>query len=129
MHLFHLTTSTLFRKLTGMNPQLKITLTSIANFLPGALSIPPVFISLICWVLWRNDEDAVVADYTRRRLNTSISWAIYFMLAILSVYVLIGLLLLPTVFICWLVFCILDLIRASQGDTSYRFPGTIEFIK
>ncbi len=114
--------------MTRMNSHTKIVLTCLANFVPVFVAIFPVFGSLVCWLLWKDDADAAVADYVRQRLNTGISWTIYFSVAGLLTFVLVGWLILPILGICWLIFAVLDALRALNGDTSYRFPGTIEFV-
>ena len=112
-----------------MNSHTKVVLLCLANVVPAFVGIPPVIASLILWLIWKDDADADVADYARRRLNTGISWAIYFFVAGLLVYVFVGFILLPILTICWIIYAVLDIIRALNGDTSYRFPATIEIIK
>jgi uncharacterized Tic20 family protein len=52
---------------------------------------------LVVW-LTKKDESAFVAEHARQALNFQISMTIYFILAALSMLVLIGFLLLPC---CW----------------------------
>lgn len=112
-----------------MTTQSKVIITCLSNILPDFISIPSVIVSLVCWLAWKNDEDPNVADYARRRLNTGISWTIYALVSILLCSVVIGFFILPVLAICWIVFVIKDVVRALNGDTSYVFPWTIEFIK
>ncbi len=113
----------------------KILVCSLCNalglFLPTGIPCLPSF---ICWLFMRNDADAEVADYARRRLNTSISWTIWFYasLFVCGLHVFLMLLGFMSIFVLgvwWVVACIKDLIRVSSGDSSYRFGLTIEFIR
>ena len=42
---------------------------------------------------------------------------------------LVGFVVLPVLIIVWLVCSIIDIVKASSGDTSFRFPLTIDFLK
>lgn len=57
-----------------------------------------------------------------------ISWAIYMIIAALSIFALIGVLLLPLAGLLWLIFVIMAAIKASEGKI-YRYPLTIRLIK
>lgn len=75
---------------------------------------------LAVWLLFRARSDMV--DYHgKRALNFQISWSIYFIIATVSIAVLIGFLLVPILGILWLIWTILAAVRASRGDP----PGYI----
>lgn len=111
-----------------MDSKTRIMFICLAQFLPEFIIAIPVIAPLICWLIWKDDADPQVADYARRRLNTNISWTIWTIAGVLLCYVVIGFVILPIMIIVWLVAVIKDVIRASRGDTSYKFPWTVEFI-
>jgi uncharacterized protein len=88
--------------------------------------IPP----LIIWLLKR-DEFPSVDEYGKESLNFQISMFIYDVVILASCFLLIGLLLLPLLFVLHvlnLVLVIVASIRASEGKL-YRYPITIRLIK
>jgi len=90
---------------------------------PGGNIIGP----LVLWLVKRAESpylDAVGKEV----VNFNISFTIYFVIAFLSFFVLIGILLLPAVGIAWLVLTIIGAIKASEGKI-YRYPLTIRMIK
>lgn len=107
----------------------KILIICLVNILGSLVTLLPFIGPLICWICWKDDADAAVADYARRRLNASFSWTIWIYGSYILSFVGIGLLMLFVLGIWWLIAIIKDVIRASSGDTSYKFPLTIQFIK
>ena len=112
-----------------MESKHKILITSLSNAFGDCITAIPCVASLLCWLFWKDDADANVADYARRRLNSSISWAIWAWGSFFLCAVLIGYVSLLVLLVWGLIAIIKDIIRASYGDTSYKFPLTIEFIK
>ena len=112
-----------------MDSRTRILFICLAQFLPEFLIAIPIIVPLICWLIWKDDADPQVADYARRRLNTNISWTLWFLAAGLLCYIFVGFILIIALGIIGLIAIIKDLIRASQGDTSYMFPLTVEFIR
>ena len=112
-----------------MDSRTRILFICLAQFLPEFLFAIPIVAPLICWLIWKDDADPQVADYARRRLNTNISWTLWFLAAGLLCYIFVGFILIIALGIIGLIAIIKDLIRASQGDTSYIFPFTVEFIR
>jgi hypothetical protein len=100
----------------------------LAAFL-GLLGIPAgnVIGPLIVWLIKR-DEMPFVDRQGKNALNFQISMLIYAMVAGLSVFILVGLLLLPAVIIFQIVVTVLAGLRANEGKT-YEYPLTIQFIK
>lgn len=81
---------------------------------------------LICWLL-KKDASPFVDDQGKESLNFQISCLIYSIIAALSIFVLVGFVLLPAVAI----FCIVEVILASvaaNNGRAYRYPLTIRFI-
>ena len=112
-----------------MDSRTRILFICLAQFLPEFLIATPIVAPLICWLIWKDDADPQVADCARRRLNTNISWTLWFLAAGLLCYIFVGFILIIALGIIGLIAIIKDLIRASQGDTSYIFPFTVEFIR
>lgn len=114
-----------------MTSRIKFIIISLSNFVTGLTSGIFIFAPLVCWLLWRRDEDDDVADYARRRLNTAISWFIYSVVAVLIwnyLSMLIGMMLMAAIALGWIYYFALDMMRAAQGDPSYEFPLTFDFL-
>lgn len=112
-----------------MDSRTRILFICLAQFLPEFLIGIPIIAPLVCWLIWKDDADPMVADYARRRLNTNISWTIWAIVTLLLCHVIVGFILIIPLAIIGLVAIIKDLIRASKGDTSYKYPLTVEFIR
>ncbi len=110
-----------------MSQNTKLALTAASGLLVSLISLPAVVGPLICMLVWK--EDSVVESFAKARINTQISWLIWVLLAALSCFVLVGFVVLPILVIAWLVCSIIDIVKASSGDTSFRFPLTIDFLK
>ncbi len=110
-----------------MTQNTKLALTAASGLLVSLISLPAVVGPLICMLVWK--EDSVVESFAKARINTQISWLIWVLLAALSCFVLVGFVVLPILVIAWLVCSIIDIVKASSGDTSFRFPLTIDFLK
>ena len=81
---------------------------------------------LIVWLV-KKDEMPFVNDQGKEAVNFQISVTIYFVIACLSLIVLIGLVLAPAVFLFGLVMTIVAAVKANNGEP-YRYPLTIRFI-
>ena len=82
---------------------------------------------LVVWLMKR-DESAFVDDHGKESLNFEISISIYFIVAAILIFVVIGIPLLIGLAIFWLVVVVIASIRANEGKI-YRYPLTIRFIK
>ncbi len=82
---------------------------------------------LVIWLL-KKDEDAYVEQHAKESLNFQISFAIYVIVAWMSLIIGIGMLLFPAVAITYLVFAIIAGVNAYKGE-AYRIPVCIRFIK
>lgn len=89
------------------------------------LGIPAVVGPLVAWLLKRDDE--FVGHQAREALNFNISFMIYGIAAAISIILLVGLILLPVVFVTWFVLVIVAAIKASSGEY-YEYPLTIRFV-
>jgi uncharacterized Tic20 family protein len=81
---------------------------------------------LVVWLMKKN-ESAFIDDQGKESLNFQISASIYMLVAALSMFVLIGFILLPVVALATLIMTIVGAIRANNGE-QYRYPLTIRFV-
>jgi uncharacterized Tic20 family protein len=89
------------------------------------LGIPSLIGPLVVW-LWKRDIP-YVDEQGKEALNFNISFLIYGIASALLIIVLVGLLLLPILFVTWFVLVIVASVKASAGE-DYRYPLTIRFI-
>jgi uncharacterized Tic20 family protein len=96
--------------------------------LAGLTGIPfaNVIAPLILWLV-KKDSNPGVDAHGREAVNFQISMSIYTIIAALSMFILVGFILLPTVLIANLVLMIMAAVRANRGEF-YRYPFTIRFI-
>jgi len=84
-----------------------------------------VFGPLIIWLIKRK-ESAYIDHYGREYFNMTISYFIYTIISALSLFILIGFILLPAVGIAAIVFTIIGAVKAYGGEY-YRIPFIIRF--
>ena len=113
---------------TDKNAKLWAMLAHLSAFLIF-LSIPFANIAgpLIIW-LTKKDQMPFVDNHAKESLNFQISIIIYFVIALSSICIGIGVILIPAVAIFNVVFVIIAAIKANEGMT-YRYPLCIRFIK
>ena len=61
-------------------------------------------------------------------INFQISYTIYAAIAGALCFVLIGLLILPVIFILWIVFMVIAAVKTGNGE-EYRYPATIRLLQ
>ena len=81
---------------------------------------------LILWLV-KKDESAFINDQGKEALNFQITVMIASVVAMLLIFVLIGIVLLPAVGIANVVFCILGAVEANKGN-AYRYPFSLRLI-
>jgi uncharacterized Tic20 family protein len=84
-------------------------------------------VPIIAYLVLR-DRGQIVKEHTRQALNFHITMAIAGFVCSLLAFVVIGLVLLPILYVIVIVFAIMAALAANRGDF-YRYPLTIEFIK
>lgn len=89
---------------------------TIFSFIPG----------LLVWAL-KKDESAYIADQAKEALNFQITMLIAQFIAGILVWILIGFILIPLVWLLNIVFCIIAAISSSKGET-YRYPFCLRLI-
>lgn len=82
---------------------------------------------LILWLVKR--PESPLLDRTGKEvLNFQISYTIYAAVAGILCFVLIGFLILPVVFILWVVLMVVAAVRTGNGE-EYRYPMTIRLLQ
>ena len=81
---------------------------------------------LVVWLVFK-DRSRFLDRHGKEALNMQISYLIYFAVASVTLFVLIGLILLPIVGIAWLVLMVIATIKAANLE-DYRYPAILRFI-
>ena len=89
------------------------------------LGVPALIGPFAIW-LWKRD-DAYVDQQGKEALNFNISFLIYGIVSAFLILILVGLVLLPIVFVTWFILVIVAAVKASAGE-DYQYPFTIRFI-
>ena len=82
---------------------------------------------LILWLV-KKDEYPAVNEHGKESLNFQISMTLYAIIAGLSIFLLIGIVLFPLVLLLDFILLIVAAVKASKGEL-YRYPLTIRFLK
>jgi uncharacterized protein len=97
--------------------------------LAGLTGIPFAnIIAPLCLWLWKRDESPLVDAHGKESINFQISMSIYLILAGLSFFILIGIVLFPLVLLVQIICTIIATVRASNGGF-YRYPLTFRLLK
>jgi uncharacterized Tic20 family protein len=109
----------------GMDSKNKAVFAHLSAFLTF-VGLPAPIGPLVAWLVLK-DQDAYAADQAKEALNFNLSFLLYAIVAGVSLFLLVGFVLLPVVLILWFIFPILAAIAASRGEW-YRYPMTIRMI-
>ena len=82
---------------------------------------------LVMWLV-KKDESSFVDDQGKEAVNFNITMLIAFFVAFLLMFVAIGAVLMPVLFIFWVVMVIIAGLKANDG-VAYRYPFTLRLIK
>jgi uncharacterized protein len=82
---------------------------------------------LVVWLVFK-DRSAFLDRTGKEATNMQLSYLIYFIVAAFTIFLLIGLLLLPLVGLAWLVLMIVATVKVANFE-EYRYPAIIRFIK
>lgn len=104
------------------NDKLWIVLSHLSPFLGVGLILP-----LIIWLV-KKDDSELVSYHAKEALNFHITVFIYAVVCWLSLFILIGFILLPALALASLVLIIIAAIKSAGGER-YRYPFTIRLIK
>jgi len=100
--------------------------THLAAFAGFIIPFGNIIAPLIIWLTKREDYPFVDRQ-GKEALNFQISMTIYFFVAILLAFIIIGFILIPILVIVWIVCVIVASLKAQEGE-SYRYPFTIRFL-
>ena len=89
---------------------------TVFSFVPG----------LLVWIL-KKEDSAYLADQAKEALNFQITILIASFVAAILMWLLIGFILIPIVWLLNIVFCIVAAISTSKGET-YRYPFCLRLI-
>lgn len=101
-------------------------LTHAAAFAGFAVPLGNILGPLLVWLI-KKDESRFVDANGKQALNFQITWTIFIVIALLTLLIGIGLLLVPIVMLAWLVLVVLAMIRASEEQV-YDYPLTIDLV-
>jgi len=79
------------------------------------------------WLV-KKDESPFVDDQGKEAVNFNITMLIAFFVAFVLMFVAIGAVLMPVLFIFWVVMVIIAGLKANEG-VAYRYPFTLRLIK
>ena len=82
---------------------------------------------LIVWLL-KKDQSWFIDDQGKEAINFQITMTIYVILAIIAVFLVIGIFLIPLVAVAGLILMIVAAVNANRG-IAYRYPLTLRLIK
>ncbi len=89
------------------------------------IGIPSLLGPLAIWLF--NRDNAHVEYHAREALNFNLSMTIYAIASAIAVLVIVGIVLLPLVFLAWLILTVVAAVKASNGEY-YQYPFTIRFV-
>ena len=89
---------------------------TVFSFIPG----------LLVWIL-KKDDNAYIADQAKEALNFQITVLIASFVASILIWLLIGFILLPIIWVVNIVFCVIAAIASSKGEL-YRYPLCLRLI-
>lgn len=101
-------------------------ITHAAAFVGFVIPLGNILGPLVVWAI-KKDESRFVDENGKQVLNFQITWTIFLIVSGLTIFIVIGFLLLPLVALGWLILMIIGIIRASN-DEVYDFPLTLDLI-
>ena len=81
---------------------------------------------LIVWLM-NKDDNPFIGEQAREALNFQITVLIAYMAAYVLVFLLVGLLLLPLIWLANLLLCIVAAVKVSKGE-NFRYPVALRLI-
>lgn len=86
-----------------------------------------VIAPLVVWLVFK-DRSPFLDRSAKEALNMQLSYLIYGVVSVLSIFLLVGLVLVPLVFVAWVVLMIMATVKVANFE-EYRYPAIIRFIK
>lgn len=112
---------------TDKNAQTWAMICHLAGFAKYVIPLGNIIGPLIVWNI-KKSEHAFIDDQGKEALNFQISMTIYLLVAIVSIFCFVGIVVAPAIAIADVVFMIIAALKASQGE-SYRYPLTFRLVK
>lgn len=82
---------------------------------------------LIVWLM-KKDTDPFVDDQGKEALNWQITFVIGYIAGAISIMCFIGIVIVPLLVLCDIIFCVMGAVAASSGK-KYRYPFAIRLLK
>ncbi len=98
----------------------------LAGFAGYLIPFGTILGPLIIWLL-KKDQFTFVNDQGKEAINYNISMTLWMIIAGLSIFILIGVVLLPVLIFVDVVLKIIAAVKANEG-IAYRYPLTIRFL-
>ena len=101
--------------------------THLSALAGGIIPFGHIVLPLVLWQM-KKAESPFIDEAGKEAVNFNITVTIYLVAALISMFVLIGFVLVPALGITAIVLVIIAGLKANKGE-SYRSPGIIRFIK
>lgn len=111
-------------KVFGMAPNTYCMLMHLSQLLSG--SGIGIVAPIVLWVIAK-DNNPMVDKQGKIILNWILSGIIYLSVSALTFFIGIGIVLVPLVGLCWLIFAIIGGVKANNGET-WKYPLSIPFL-
>jgi uncharacterized Tic20 family protein len=102
-------------------------LAHLGTFLGAIVPFGNIIAPLVMMSMYQEKSEFVV-KHAKEALNFQLSLLIYYTIAGISVFFLIGFLLLPLIFVFAIIYTVVAGLKAQEGE-DYQYPFTIRFIK
>lgn len=102
-------------------------LAHIGTFVGAILPFGNIIVPIVLMSMYKEKSEFVVT-HAKESLNFQISLLLYYFIAGMSIFVLIGIVLLPLVFVFSIIYTIIAGLKANEGE-DFKYPLTIRFIK
>lgn len=96
------------------------------GFVGLAIPLGNIFAPLLVWAI-KKDEGRFVDENGKQAINFQITWTVLLLVAALSIFVGLGLVLFPLIGLAWLILTGLAVVRASNNEV-YDYPLTVDII-
>lgn len=101
-------------------------LTHASAFVGFVIPFGNILAPLIIWAI-KKDESRFIDENGKEAINFQITWTVLLFLVGLTIFLVIGLVLVPVVALAWVILVVIAIIRASN-DEVYDYPLTIDLI-
>ncbi|UDQ96673.1 DUF4870 domain-containing protein [Lentisphaerota bacterium WC36G] len=85
--------------------------------------IGPILIKIVC-----QNNHPELKEFFNELINFQITYILYYFIATLLCLVIIGVILLPVIYIVWVILMIIGLVKLADNNYNYKYPDIIRFI-